>query len=1108
MRDAAVRDAAVRAATRVVIEALEGRRLLAAGDADPTFGGGDGFVSVAFEGFAFTHDSGTAMAVQSDGKIVLAGRSGNGSNTNDRVALARLTPEGTLDDTFGDGGRVIVPVGTDVDVAAVAIAPDGKIVVAGSIDNAHLNMDWFVMRLNEDGSVDFPFGGGDGYVTRDFDNAFNDQATAVAVQEDGKIVVTGIGVQATSNLAVIRYDINGNEDPTFSDDGVDIVDFFGGVDYASDVIVDPDGKIVVVGGSVPPPPPFGPNPYRRVVMLRYDSAGVLDPDFGEDGKVSTDFGVSAFGRQVMRDPNGNYVVGGLHGGSGTDQNYLVARYDASGALDTTFGTNPSVPGSTVFPEMIGHTFTDYGIARQTDGKILFGGYSITPETLDRYMGLVRLSDTGVPDATFGTAGWRNYSAPGYSPGFGSGSDVAIAANENILLFGDAWANNNTDFAVFQLVTEGEGAVPPVKLEGTVLTVTGTAGDDVLTLEADNTTFTATLNGVVFEFPASGVTSISVDLKEGDDTQDHETGVPGGTVLLGDGNDTLTVGTANKVGPLLDISGGAGNDAVVLEMAFFTSTNFDGGEGSDTLTYNGGQGNDGLNITDSRIDDEGFFPATYSTVERVRVLANFGFDTINMESASNGVIYEILGGDGNDDYTIEAAALPTFTSFDGGPGTDSLTYNSSQGDDNLNITGNQIDDDGFFPATYVAVEQVKVFSNFGFDTINLKSTRSGTTYQIDGGEGDELFAIDSGSVEDAFQGDTTLIGGAGDDEISFDDSNNTFPDAYDITPTQVSRVAIEPFVYQSSEVLRILGGTAANQFNVIPSETTAYFIDGNTPATGGSLDAITVNLAGATGTDFSQLGVGMGRYEFANRQAVEFTRVERDTTLWGPTVKIGTFHYDTEQSIELVFSEETYDIGLDDLVVRNLTTGEPMPFGTFVLTTTGGPGIPTEAKWTAGPVLADGEYEARLPAASVKDWFDNPLTPDYVLNFRVMAGDANGDGKVHIADYLRIDRGSARGLTGFSNGDFNYSGGPPDAADYFIIDQAYLAQHAAPGGAAPAPPGADSGESSGPSEAGPLAAAAPTPASLFAQQVRVEKSEPDNDDEGDSLLVSNTDNPLA
>src|SRR5688572_17435612 len=161
-------------ALRCAIEALEIRQLLAAGDLDFTFGGGDGLAVAAFSGLTTNHDTGGAIAVQSDGKIVIAGRSGTGTNTTDRVALARFNIDGSPDNSF-DGDGLVTYTFADTDIEAVAIAPDGKIVVAGRTSFGVVQTwDWFIMRLNPDGSPDASFGGGDGFITRDSGQNFGD----------------------------------------------------------------------------------------------------------------------------------------------------------------------------------------------------------------------------------------------------------------------------------------------------------------------------------------------------------------------------------------------------------------------------------------------------------------------------------------------------------------------------------------------------------------------------------------------------------------------------------------------------------------------------------------------------------------------------------------------------------------------------------------------------------------------------------------------------------------------------------------------------------------------------------------------------------------------
>src|SRR5687768_3399167 len=181
----------VTGAYRRAFEQLEGRVLFAAGDFDTTFGG-DGSATADFASGA---DFGSSVVIQGDGNIVVGGTTGDGSNGRDNFALARFTPAGVLDTTFGGGtGRVTHNLGGDDDVQAVAVAPGGKIVAVGSTRpefGSGAAADWAITRYNSDGTVDSTFGGGDGIVTTNFFN-LGDTAYGVAVQGDGKIVVTGI----------------------------------------------------------------------------------------------------------------------------------------------------------------------------------------------------------------------------------------------------------------------------------------------------------------------------------------------------------------------------------------------------------------------------------------------------------------------------------------------------------------------------------------------------------------------------------------------------------------------------------------------------------------------------------------------------------------------------------------------------------------------------------------------------------------------------------------------------------------------------------------------------------------------------------------------------
>ena len=163
------------------------------------------------------------------------------------------------------------------------------------------------------GDLDVSFSG-DGKQTTDFGGS--DAATAVAVQADGKILVAG---SSDGNFALARYGADGAPDPSFSGDGLVTTDL-GGPDTAQDVAIQADGKIVVAGSS-------GGN----FALARYTAAGGLDTSFSGDGLQTTDFGAAAGATAVAIQGDGRIVVGGASGGD-----FALARYDAQGALDTSF----------------------------------------------------------------------------------------------------------------------------------------------------------------------------------------------------------------------------------------------------------------------------------------------------------------------------------------------------------------------------------------------------------------------------------------------------------------------------------------------------------------------------------------------------------------------------------------------------------------------------------------------------------------------------------------------------------------------------------------------------------------------------------------------------
>jgi len=217
-------------------------RYNADGSADPTFGSAGKLTTDVAGG----PEGLPSIALQSDGKIVVAGRFGIGNSTGG-TALVRYNGDGSLDLGLGDRGKVSVASGVTAD--AVALQPDGKILVAGSVNAGASSSAFGVTRFLANGSPDAAFGtvttsfftGGNGSIGRN-----------VALQADGKIVLVGEAASddsSTFEMAIARFDASGALDTGFGTGGKLLVDFFAGTDAALDVVIQPDGKIVVAGSA-------------------------------------------------------------------------------------------------------------------------------------------------------------------------------------------------------------------------------------------------------------------------------------------------------------------------------------------------------------------------------------------------------------------------------------------------------------------------------------------------------------------------------------------------------------------------------------------------------------------------------------------------------------------------------------------------------------------------------------------------------------------------------------------------------------------------------------------------------------------------------------------
>ena len=209
------------------------------GSLDTTFNG-TGKVTTDFFGGL---DGARAVAIQSDGKIVVGGFANNGATAG--FALARYNSDGSLDTSFNGNGKVFTDFGVTSVSSGLAIQSDGKIVAAGYVAQSGGLDDFAVARYNPNGSLDTSFSG-DGKVTFDFGS--DDFANAVAIQADGKIVVAGYtGQGIATDFALARLTTGGALDTGFSGDGKLTTDYFGLADYATGVAIQTNGKIVAAG---------------------------------------------------------------------------------------------------------------------------------------------------------------------------------------------------------------------------------------------------------------------------------------------------------------------------------------------------------------------------------------------------------------------------------------------------------------------------------------------------------------------------------------------------------------------------------------------------------------------------------------------------------------------------------------------------------------------------------------------------------------------------------------------------------------------------------------------------------------------------------------------
>lgn len=488
-------------------------------DTDPSFGVAG--VAAAPIPSGWTGGSPTAVAVQPNGAIVVAGMVYR--NYVQDFAVARFLPNGTPDPGFGVGGTTITDFGASEGARAVALQPDGKILVAGGREpcpgcNAR---GFHFARYTASGRLDATFSG-DGKLRVDggLGTALS-FATDIAVQPDGKIVATG---QAFGRVGVVRLNPNGTLDSTFRGGVTTLAP--GGYAFGLTVALQEDRKIVIGGASG-----------TQAFLARLTTGGALDPTFGVNGFALTpaqaDRSYSVNDLLVL--PNGMIAAAGSYrspdDSNHMDTDVLLLRYTAAGRLDPQFDGD-----GVVLTDVSPSSSNDSAVSlmRQPDGKLVAVG------RLNVSLTVVRYQPDGALDTSFGD----------YSPG--------IAVSSNFGEPGGAQLQPDGDLVVACCATLGVSKYlmdapwqntcdsRPATIIGTDAgeTLIGTAGDDVIVARGGD------------------------DRIEGRGGDDHICAGPGNDVALGEGGaDVLRGRGGNDL-----LLGGPGDDT------------FDGGDGTDVASF--------------------------------------------------------------------------------------------------------------------------------------------------------------------------------------------------------------------------------------------------------------------------------------------------------------------------------------------------------------------------------------------------------------------------------------------------------------------------------------------------------------------------------------------